>query len=99
MEAVLVVAALIALESSWAKFGLADPVRLKSGDSYVDSDHGHAHPMVQDMDSDGVPDLVVGQFEGGKARIYWNKGTAVAPRFEGHTWFQAGGTDGKVPFG
>ena len=79
--------------------GLSDPVRLKAGGAYIDTEHGHANPLPVDFNGDGVFDFLIGQFEGGKARIYLNKGTNMVPKFEGFTWLQAGGTDAKVPFG
>jgi hypothetical protein len=72
---------------------------VNDGDKPIDVTTGHAAPWLRDMDGDGKPDLVVGQFEDGKARVYLNKGTATAPKFSGFTWLQAGGQDATVPFG
>ena len=44
-------------------------------------------------------DLLVGQFDEGRLRIYRNLGTNASPRFEGYQWFEAGGAVGSVPAG
>jgi hypothetical protein len=54
---------------------------------------------VTDFDGDGVPDLLVGQFEDGKLRIYKNLGTAKEPKLEGFTWFKTGEQEGTIPSG
>ncbi len=64
---------------------------------------GHAAPLFTDWDGDGLKDLLVGQFgkdeDAGTLRIYKNVGSAQSPKFEDFTYFQAGGTTGKVPVG
>ena len=95
----LVTALLLTLADGWEKLGLTKPVPQKAGADYIDTEHGHANPLLSDFDGDSKPDLVVGQFQGGKAKVYLNKGTRQAPRFDGFTWVQAGGTEAKVPFG
>jgi hypothetical protein len=75
------------------------PFRVKDGSKFIDVDIGHAAPLYTDFDGDGVPDLLVGQFGGGKLRIYRNVGSAKEPRFDGFTWFKTGEEDGKVPTG
>lgn len=75
------------------------PFRVRDGQGFVDSDVGHAAPLVADVDGDGLPDLLVGQFGEGKLRIHKNLGSAKAPRFEGYTWFQAAEQVGRVPSG
>ena len=95
----MILAVVAMLESGWSQLGLSDPVRVTAGAGYVDSEHGHANPLWADIDGDGRPELIVGQFEGGKGRIYRNKGTGKAPKFDDYSWLQAGGTDVKVPYG
>lgn len=58
---------------------------------------GHAAPFVIDYDGDGIKDLVAGEFDDGRARIYLNTGTNKAPKFKNFTYLQAGGEDAKVP--
>ena len=95
----LVTLALLTLTNDWNSFGLSDPVRLRTDGAYIDVEHGHASPLFTDFDGDGKLDLLVGQFEGGTLRVYLNSGSNTAPKFGKFSWFQAGGTTGKVPFG
>jgi hypothetical protein len=44
-------------------------------------------------------DLLVGQYDEGKLRIYRNIGTNGNPKFDTYTWFKAGGDFGRVPVG
>ena len=78
---------------------LADPVPIAAGGQPIDVEIGHAAPFVGDFDGDGQPDLLVGQFGGGKLRIYRNTGSGGEFRFDDFQWFQAGGETGKVPAG
>jgi hypothetical protein len=73
------------------------PVRLEAGGRPVDTDVGHAHPLLYDFDRDGKRDLLVGQFGGGKLRIHKNIGTNESPKFAEMTWFMAGGEIATVP--
>ena len=79
---------------------LAPPVHVLTGGQPLDVDRsGHAAPSVGDLDGDGKPDLLVGQFDGGKLRVYRNTGTAGAPQFDTYTYFVAGGQTGRIPVG
>lgn len=78
---------------------LAPPFRVEAGGQSIDVEVGHAAPLMVDFDGDGLRDLLVGQFGGGKLRLYRNTGTASAPQFGAFAWFQAGGSDAQVPFG
>lgn len=54
---------------------------------------GHAIPEVADWNNDGRQDLLVGQYDGGKIRIYLNHGTNSTPSFDRFTYVQAFGVD------
>ena len=99
---VLAGAAILGAASAYAAASgptLAEPVQIMAGSKPISVDVGHAAPCLADIDGDGQPELLVGQFGEGKLRIYKNEGTRTEPRFGSFTWFQAGGTTGKVPSG
>jgi hypothetical protein len=77
--------------------GLAPPVKIVAAGKPIDVEIGHAAPCVADLLGEGKPQLLVGQFSEGKLRVYANKGSVKAPRFEKFEWFRAGGDVGKVP--
>jgi hypothetical protein len=76
---------------------LLPPFRVEAKGGPIDVDLGHSAPWVTDFDGDGKFDLLVGQFGEGKLRIYQNKGSSSAPKFDSFDWFLAG--NGKVPSG
>lgn len=60
---------------------------------------GHSAPFVGDFDGDGKRDLLVGQFDEGRLRIYRNVGDNARPRFQDFSWFECDGKTGRVPEG
>ncbi|HEX41321.1 MAG TPA: VCBS repeat-containing protein [Phycisphaerales bacterium] len=58
---------------------------------------GYSVPTVADWNSDGLPDLIVGQggavSPGAKVRVYLNVGTRAAPAFEGFFYVQSDGAE------
>ena len=78
---------------------LDEPFRIMVGDEPISVDRGYAAPCYADFDGDGTRDLLVGQFEDGKLRIYLNSGTDTRPEFSDFFYFQAGGADATVPVG
>lgn len=82
-----------------ARAPLRAPFRIEAAGRPIDVGIGHAAPLVTDWDGDGVRDLLVGQFEGGQLRIYLNRGTDAAPRFEDFAYFQTRKKLGSIPAG
>ncbi|MCC6737649.1 MAG: hypothetical protein IT452_01280 [Planctomycetia bacterium] len=101
LRATLVSAAVLMALPARAGDGLADPVCVEADGRPIDlaDGTGHAAPLVTDWDGDGLPDLLVGQFQGGYLRIYRNGGQKGARVFGAHTWFEAGGERAKVETG
>jgi hypothetical protein len=76
-----------------------------SGPEYV-KDNGvpidvgyYGAPTVTDWNKDGAKDLVLGQFDQGKIRLYLNQGPDTAPDFNGYAYFKSGGVDITLPYG
>ena len=71
------------------------PVRLEANGVPVRVESpGYAAPCWADIDGDGRKDLLVGQFKGGKIRVYKNLGGGkLAPG----QWLKAGGAVAEVP--
>ena len=55
---------------------------------------GYAAPCWQDVDGDGHKDLLVGQFNGGKIKVYNGDGKGKIAKGE---WLQAGGETAEIP--
>ena len=71
------------------------PVRMQAGDAILRVEQpGFACPCWQDVDKDGKKDLVVGQFAGGKIKVYRNLGDGKLAAGE---WLQAEGAVAEVP--
>jgi hypothetical protein len=71
------------------------PFRLKGGDEIINTENpGYACPCLADIDRDGKPDLLVGQFAGGKIRVYKGLGEM---KFGPGEWLKADGEVALVP--
>jgi hypothetical protein len=71
------------------------PVRLTAGDELIGVESpGYASPCLADMDGDGKKDLLVGQFNKGKIRVFRNLGDL---KFGEGKWLEAGGKIAEVP--
>ena len=55
----------------------------------------YSAPTIADYNSDGLPDLLVGEqtAEGGKIRVYLNTGTSTSPVYAAGFYVQSGGAD------
>ena len=71
------------------------PVRLQADGVPVRVESpGYAAPCWADIDDDGKKDLLVGQFRGGKIRVYKNLGDG---KLAGGKWLQSAGAVAEVP--
>jgi hypothetical protein len=73
------------------------PTRLEADGKPIDTGEawGHSSPCVEDVDGDGLRDLVLGDF-GGKFHLYKNVGEKDAPVYKSAGNLQADGTDASV---
>lgn len=72
-----------------------DPVRLTAGDAPIKVEQpGFAAPCWHDVDRDGEPDLVVGQFHDGKMNVFKGLGGG---RLAPGEWLEAEGDVAEVP--
>ncbi|MCG8375483.1 MAG: hypothetical protein MI702_03285 [Chlorobiales bacterium] len=77
---------------------LADPIPVKANGEIIDiGGYGYAAPFYADMDGDNVPDLLIGEFEGGELRIYRNHGTAINPVFKDFEYLKVDGDVAVIP--
>ena len=71
------------------------PVRLRGGEEIIKVDApGYAAPCLADMDGDGKKDLIVGQFNKGKMRVFRGDGKGG---FDEGTWIKADGEVAEIP--
>ena len=96
MKRVLFSAFLLFCLTEWC--GAAEfqpPVLLKADGKAVRVESpGYAAPCWADIDGDGKKDLLVGQFNQGKIKVYKNLGDV---RLAAGSWLQAGGKVAEVP--
>ncbi len=96
MTRLLLCALLLGVSTAFC--GAADfepPVRLKAGDAAVRVESpGYAAPCWTDIDGDGKKELLVGQFNQGKIRVFKHLG---AEKFAPGNWLQAEGKAAEVP--
>lgn len=78
---------------------LAPPFLVQADGGAIDVDGGNSAPFVHDLDGDGLFDLLVGQFEDGRVRLYPNVGQRGAPRFAQWRFLAAGDGLARVPYG
>ena len=79
---------------------LGPPVQVLADGKPLDVEHsGHAAPCVGDFFGNGKPALLVGQFSGGKMRVYPTTGTSKGLSVGGYEYFKASETHGTIPAG
>ena len=80
-------------------YKFSEPRQLNGGEKAIEVEApGYAAPCVVDLNGDGVPDLLVGQFKEGKLGFYkGSKGEDGKLSFGAHEWLQAGGEIAKIP--
>jgi hypothetical protein len=78
---------------------LKDGVKITAGGKPIDAEIGHLVPCVLDWNGDGKKDLIVGQFQKGLIRLYFNEGADNAPVFKESSYLQAGGAQISLPAG
>lgn len=96
---VLVLASAVAAPTLTAAPVFEPPQKLQAAGKVVDTEEpGYASPCLADIDGDNVPELLVGQFNGGKIGVH--KGSRSEDgklSFGARTWLQAGGADAEIP--
>jgi len=99
IHALIVAGSLLAAEPKGAiAADLQPPEHLEAAGQPLDVQReGHSAPYVGDFDGDGVQDLLVGQYDQGRLRIYRNSGSNSAPILGNFEWLTADGKIGKVP--
>lgn len=82
-----------------ADYSFSEPRQLNGGDKPIEVESpGYAAPSLADLNGDGVPDLLVGQFRDGKLGFYkGSKSEDGKLSFGAHEWLQAGGEVAKIP--
>jgi len=70
------------------------PVAIQANGSPINVGYGgNASPFMVEWNGDGKQDLLLGQFDAGKIRLYANTGTNYDPAFGNFVYLQADGSD------
>ena len=79
--------------------GLREGVRLEAAGETINVEIGHLVPCALDWNGDGAKDLIVGQFSGGRVRLYLNRGSDAGPKFGASAFLKAGGKEIRLDAG
>jgi len=75
-----------------------DPIEISAGGVPIRTESpGYASPAMVDLDGDGLEDLIVGQFKGGKMLFCKNTGASGTPAFAESAWIETSGQPATVP--
>ena len=74
-------------------------VKISAAEGVINVNMGCLAPVVTDWNNDGKKDLIVGQFENAKIRLYLNYGTDSQPVFKEYSFLQAGQKDISLSYG
>ena len=78
---------------------LRKPRLVRVGGDPIDVSVGHAAPMMRDWNSDGISDLLVGQFGKGSLGVYRNSAKKGEPKLGERVWAKSDKAKLKVPTG
>ncbi|QDU85260.1 hypothetical protein Pla163_23880 [Planctomycetes bacterium Pla163] len=82
-------------DAATTRLSFTVPVRIEAAGEVIRTENpGYAAPALHDVDGDGHVDMVVGQFNDGKLKVY--PGSADGSWGEGY-WLKAGGEIAVVP--
>ena len=95
---VLVAVVLLALPALGVTPRFAGPEMIEDNGTPIDVGY-YGAPTVYDWNHDGAKDLILGQYDYGKIRLYLNIGPDTAPDFNGYTFFEAGDSEITLPYG
>jgi len=99
MKLWLLVIIVLSMSVSSAALDYLTPTQIHADGSPIELSIGHANPLVTDWNEDGLKDLLVGQYSGGRIRYYINQGSNAAPVFGSFSYMQADGNTISVSSG
>ena len=94
LSVLAVAAAVLATESPARAYLSFDPEQIVTAGGVEIDVPGYSVPSMADWNSDGLPDLVVGEgTTEGKVRVYLNDGSPGSPHFSSFSYAQSMGSD------